>query len=213
MRLLRGPYFLVAGILAVAIGVVVGVMWLPRAQPVPEPVPYHRQAAIIRELEPVFERMDKALVKALAPFNPVCDRPDDACTIRSDPGTFHGPAFGAFSSARRAGNFKNIRLNVSREAGKAARFDLAMSFAPADGVLVMSAGEKQTVFEIARGYGFGESGQAAILEACKETPGSINSTKIVTAGDVRFSCQVAPQLGRFYMSFNGPPPSAFAAPR
>ena len=108
MRYLRGSYLVLAGILAVAIGVAVGAVWLPRAQPVPEPVPYHRQAAIIRELEPVFQRMDKALVKALAPLNPVCDRPDDACTTRSDPGTGHGPAFGAFVSERQAGRLRNI---------------------------------------------------------------------------------------------------------
>jgi hypothetical protein len=120
MRILRGPYFAIVCIVGVAAGVALGWVWFPRAAAPtrPDAGHYHQQADILRELEPVFQRIDEALVKALAPHNPVCDGPGGVCTAKSDPGLGSGrPAFGNIVSVRRAGKFRNIILSVSRQAG------------------------------------------------------------------------------------------------
>ena len=219
MQFLRGPYFAIVCIVAVAAGVALGWLWFPRAaaptpgdagKP-PDARRYHEQAAIIRELEPVFRAMDEALVKALAPHNPACPRLGGACTSSSDPGVANKLAFGNYVSDRQAGKFRNVMLSVSRLANMAPQFKLTMSIGPVDGRLVLSDQERQSLFRIARDYGVGDSDQARMLAACAETSPA-DRAKTVTAAGVTFTCWLL-GTGRIGLEFSGPLPRAFAAER
>ena len=187
MRWLRGPYFVVACLLAVAVGVVLGGGWFHRLWVAVEAVSYQQPPGITGGVEPIFLRMDAALVSALAPHSPVCSGPGSVCTAKSE-------RFLNFVSYRRAGNFA-IGFIVGGQTNTTAQFDLSIDFKSADGRLTLNDQERQSLLQIARDYGFNESQQAAMLAACQEPPTKIATEKTVEAGGINFTCTVLPVSG------------------
>jgi hypothetical protein len=202
MRLLRGPYFVVACLLAVGIGVVLGGGWFWRAWVQVAPTNPPAPANLSGGVEGVFLKMDAALLKAFAFHNPVCAGPGGACTAKSE-------RISSFVSYRRGGSFRLISLSVAGQTNTTASFELRIDFETGDRRLIMNEQEKQSVFEIARGYGFGENERAALVDACKAMPDLSASDKTVKAGDITFSCRVLPRRGDFLMNFKGPVPRHF----
>ena len=203
MRLLRGPYFVVACLLAVAIGVALGGGWFWRAWVQVAPTSHPEPANISGGVESIFLKMDAVLVRAFAFHNPVCIGPGGACTAKSE-------RISNFVSHRSAGSFRLIGLSVAGQTNTTASFELRIDFESGDRRLVMNEQEKQSVFAIARALGFGENERAAIVEACKAMPDLSASEKAVKAGDITFNCRVLPRRGDFLMSFKGPVPRRFA---
>ena len=120
MRWLRGPYFVVACLLAVAVGVVLGGGWFHRLWVAVEAVSYQQPPGITGGVEPIFLRMDAALLNALASHSPVCTGPGGVCTAKSE-------RLPNFVSDRRAGNFA-IGLIVWGQTTTNAQFELSIDF-------------------------------------------------------------------------------------
>jgi hypothetical protein len=204
MRLLRGPYFMVACIVAVAAGAAAGAGWLQKAWLAVEPAYDHPRAGVTSDVEAIFRRMDGALLKAFASHYPVCTGPGGSCTGKSE-GHAH------FMSTRRAGNFRLIGFIVGGQTGTAAEFELRIDFESADGRMTFTDQERQSVLQIARDYGFNESQHPAVLAACQEGPIKIATEKTVAAAGISLICRVLPNRRAIRMRFKGPVPRAFAA--
>jgi hypothetical protein len=206
MRLLRGPSFLGACLVAVAAGAAVGAGWLQRAWQAVEPAPHHRPAETSGGVEAMFRRMDEALLNPLASHNPICAGPGGVCTASSE-------RIVNFVSHRRAGSFRGVLFNVGRTANKPAAFALSMDFESGDGRLTLNDQETETLSQIGRDYGFDESQQAAVLAACQEPPSIAGVERTVEAGGISFTCTVLPIRKTIEMKFTGPVPGAFMKQR
>ena len=170
-----------------------------------EAVSYQQPPGITGGVEPIFLRMDAALLNALASHSPVCAGPGGVCTAKSE-------RFLNFVSYRRAGNF-SIGFIVGGQTNTTAQFELSIFFKSADGRLTLNDQETQSLLQIARDYGFNGSQRAAVLAACQEPPTKFATEKTVEAGGISFTCTVLPMAETIEMRFKGPVPRAFAVAR